>query len=106
MVVLFTAFWSLKTMHVLVFHHHTQAEHPVCEAAHDQKSAHIHDERWAKEDCTLCAFVVSVQESFSIPELRDILHKLPESTSPDFYQAPGLPTKANDAFQQRGPPMA
>ena len=103
---LFTAMWSLKTGHVLLLHHSEAVKHPVCEVAHDQKSAHIHDERWAKEDCLLCAFVVSAQEPFVLPELPDLLSKLPDSESPAFYFAPVFSKKACDSAMRRGPPAA
>jgi len=105
-VLLFTAFWSLKTVHVWVLHHHKQVEHPVCEASHDQNSAHIHDERWAKEDCTLCAFVVSVQAPFSIPSLPDLMVQIPESETPIGYRSPVFIRKSCDAVMRRGPPGA
>lgn len=106
LMVFFTAFWSLKTAHVLVLHHHASSDHPVCEAAHDQKSAHIHDKRWANEDCSLCAFVVSVSEPFLLPALPILFSKLPDSESPVFYFAPVFSKKACDASMLRGPPVA
>ncbi len=102
---LFTAFWSLKTAHVLLMHHHDSTEHPVCEASHDQNSAHIHDERWANDDCSLCAFVVSASELFSFPALLAFQSKLPESESPVFYHAPVFSKKACDSTMHRGPPV-
>ena len=103
---LFTAFWSLKTMHVMLAHHHDASEHPVCEASHDQKSAHIHDERWATDDCSLCAFVVSVPEPFSSPGLPIFSTKLPDSASPVFYHAPVFIQKACEVVMRRGPPSS
>ncbi|MDO8365196.1 MAG: hypothetical protein Q7T20_00260 [Saprospiraceae bacterium] len=102
---LFSAFWSLKTVHVLASHHHDVSEHPVCESAHDSNSAHIHDERWAIDDCSICAFVVSISESFSLTGLPIFLSKLPESESPIFYQAPVFANKACDSAMRRGPPV-
>ncbi len=101
---LFTAFWSLKTAHVLVWHHHDASEHPVCEASHDPNSTHIHDGRWANDDCALCAFVVSVSEPFSLTGLPVFFTKLPESPSPVFYQAPVFAQKGSDSAMRRGPP--
>jgi len=101
---LFTALWSVKTAHVLLSHHHHQAEHPVCETSHDPKSAHIHDERWGVEDCSLCAFVVSVSEPFYLPSPPVFLSKLPDSESPVFYNSPVFAKRASDSFMRRGPP--
>jgi hypothetical protein len=93
----------LKTAHVLLLHHHDE-EHPVCEASHDSNSAHIHDERWANEDCSLCAFVIAASEPFSLPFLPDFQSKLPDSASPAYYQAPAFSKKACDSAMRRGPP--
>ena len=102
---LFTAFWSLKTAHVLMMHHHDASEHPVCEVAHDPNSTHIHDERWANDDCTLCAFVVSASEPFSQISLPVFLTKLPESPRPVFYQTPVFAKNTSDSAMRRGPPV-
>ena len=104
LLLLFTAFWSLKTVHVLALHHHHGDDHPVCEVSHDPNGAHIHDERWANDDCALCAFVVSVPEPFSLPTFSILFSKLPDSESPVFYQAPVFFKKAADAVMRRGPP--
>ncbi|MFN0176116.1 MAG: hypothetical protein ACKVU0_15820 [Saprospiraceae bacterium] len=104
LVLLFTALWSVKTAHVLLSHHHHQDEHPVCEATHDPNSAHIHDERWSVEDCSLCAFVVSVPEPFVLGILPNFLSKLPDSESPIFYHTPAFAKKGSDSVMRRGPP--
>jgi len=103
LVLLFSAFWSLKATHVLLSHHHDE-EHLVCEASHDSNSAHIHDERWANDNCSLCAFVISASESFSLLALPDFQAKLPDSAPPVGYQAPLFAKKAHDAAMRRGPP--
>jgi len=102
---LFSAFWSLKTAHVILSHHHEE-EHPVCEASHDPNSTHIHDERWAKDDCTICAFVIAASELIPSPPLPNFLAKHPDSASPICYQAPVFAKKACDAAMRRGPPKA
>lgn len=104
LVLLFTAMWSLKSGHIWLMHHADLDKHPVCEASHDQKSAHIHDERWAKEDCTLCAFVVSVSEPFTLPTLPDIRPILPDSNLPFFQLAPVHLNQVSDSAMRRGPP--
>jgi hypothetical protein len=105
LMLLFTALWSVKTAHVLLSHHHHQEEHPVCEATHDPNSAHIHDERWGVEDCSLCAFVVSVTEPFYLPSLPVFLSKLPDSESPVFYNTPVFSKETCDVSMHRGPPV-
>jgi hypothetical protein len=101
----FTTFWSLKTAHVLLLHH-VASEHPVCDASHDANLAHIHDERWANDDCTLCAFVVSASEIFSLPALPALKSKIPDSEAPVFYFTPVFSKKACDSAMRRGPPVA
>jgi len=103
---LFTAFWSSKTVHVLLAHHHDhEAEHLVCDAAHDPNVAHIHDDRWATEDCSICAFVVSVPEPFSLLSLPKFFPKLPNSASPVFYHTPVCDKQVCDPAMRRGPPV-
>lgn len=104
LLLLFSTFWSLKTGHILLAHHHESEEHPVCEVSHDPKSAHIHDERWAFEDCSICAFVVSVLEPYALPGLPIFSIKTPISTAPIFYQTPLFAKKDQDAEMLRGPP--
>lgn len=94
----------MKTVHVLVLHHHTGENHPVCEATHDANSAHIHDESWAKEDCLLCAFVVSVPEPFTLPLLQLCFSKVPDIAVSVFYHAPVIAQKVTDVMMRRGPP--
>lgn len=91
-------------MHVLLLHHHHDLDHPVCEISHDPGAAHIHDERWAVEDCTLCAFTVSVPEPFILPLLEDIRLKTPESSAPGQYATPFYAKPDFSAGLLRGPP--
>ena len=93
-------------MHVLLAHHHQhEAEHLVCEAAHDPSTEHIHDDRWAIEDCSICAFVVSVPEPFSLLPFPTFFLKLPDSASPVFYHIPVCDKRVCDAAMRRGPPV-
>ncbi|MBN8677529.1 MAG: hypothetical protein J0M29_04845 [Chitinophagales bacterium] len=101
---LFSAFWSLKTMHLLLVHHHHEAAHPVCEVSHDPSSAHIHDERWAVEDCTICAFVVSVPELFAAFLMEDMVLQAPVQCKPAMYTPPVYVKATFDANFRRGPP--
>jgi hypothetical protein len=103
---IFTALWSLKTTHGWLAHEHDHAAHPVCSAAADHHSAHLHDESWAKEDCTLCAFVVSIPEPFVLPEWPVIFGELPCAAVYSLYVAPQLSKEACDRAMRRGPPAA
>ncbi len=104
LLLLFLAFWSVKTGHVLLMHHH-HADHPVCAAASDNSTAHLHDERYAAEDCTLCAFVPSVQEVFTIPVWTTEFVPAPDTQQALEYE--GLAGRtAVAAAVSRGPPVA
>ena len=94
--------WSLKVGHALLAHHE-HAEHPVCEAATDHHGAHLHDERYAGEDCSLCAFVLAVPDVFSISVLVSTAASLPPATSPMLYETRHDKT-AFDTTDLRGPP--
>ncbi|MDX1912295.1 MAG: hypothetical protein SFV22_12455 [Saprospiraceae bacterium] len=105
LMLLFTALWSLKTTHGWLLHTHSHEAHPVCSAAYDHHSAHIHDESWAKEDCTLCAFVVSIPEPFSLPEWPFLQHQPPQCGPGPIYTAPFVSKSVCDAALRRGPPV-
>jgi hypothetical protein len=56
-------FWLMKALHPLLEHHHSHEAHPVCTAAErDRSEHHLHDERYATDECSICAFVLSIQE--------------------------------------------
>lgn len=80
MALIFAAFWSLKTAHVL-FWHHAHHNAPVCEAAHDERASHLHDERYNPDDCSICAFICAIPEiqpvSVQLPTLRVFTNALP-----------------------------
>lgn len=65
LMVIFTAGWSFKSLHTLFVH---TADHnkSVCSIYYDIHAGgkHIHDERYSKDECSLCAFVLS---SFEAP---------------------------------------
>lgn len=105
MTLIFAAACSLKTVHGLLLHH-SHAARPLCEAKYDGKGAHIHDERYAANDCSLCAFVLSVPEMLSISALFAPPAKLPDSESPVLYQQPAVKKTACDSTLRRGPPVA
>lgn len=104
LMLLFAAFWLFKTAHTLSEHHHDHANREACKTLCDHSRAHLHTLHWAKDDCSLCAFVVSVPEPFVLSALPDFLAKLPDSESPVFYRAPVFSKKACDSAMRRGPP--
>lgn len=60
---LLLGFWLMKALHPLLEHHHSHEDHPVCTAAERDRSVHhLHDERYATDECSVCAFVLSTQE--------------------------------------------
>lgn len=100
MVVLFINAWLVSSLHNLFLHH----EHPVCEAAHD--GAHLHDERYAGDNCSLCAFVHYVPEIPALSSFFSLSAKLPDSEAPCFYRQPFCQKSACDPVFRRGPPLS
>ncbi|MBK6929609.1 MAG: hypothetical protein IPH12_01640 [Saprospirales bacterium] len=97
----FVAAWGLKTSHLLLLHHvhHTI---PVCEAEHDENSAHLHDARYNPDDCSICAHLLAVPELVSVsaalaapaPARQDCLAVRPRplrSCSPEVSRSRGPP---------------
>jgi hypothetical protein len=102
----FVAMWSLKTAHGWLSHDHGHADHPVCEAAYDHHKAHFHDDRYANEDCSMCAFVVSVADAPPVWHALGFLASPKIALkSPFFYEKP-LVSAGFDLTQRRGPPVA
>jgi hypothetical protein len=102
----FAAMWSLKTAHGWLSHDHSHADHPVCEVAYDHHKAHLHDERYANEDCSMCAFVVSVTDAPPVWSAFDFSASPKMATIlPFFYEKP-LVSAGFDLTQRRGPPAA
>ncbi len=103
--ILLLGFWLMKALHPLLEHHHSHEDHPVCTAAErDRSEHHLHDERYAADECSLCAFVLSVQEC--TPPLSGLVLS---NTPPDSERV--LPTPANCLLSAddhvtclRGPP--
>ncbi len=54
----FVTAWSLKTMHG-VFYHADHHDRPICTVARDHSATHIHDSRYAGDDCPFCALALS-----------------------------------------------
>lgn len=74
------------------------------EAEHDPNVAHIHDERYAKEQCSLCAFVLSTPELLSITSVLSKLGEVPDS-SVSFPCTPSCTRTIHDTTCLRGPPV-
>ena len=74
-------FWLMKALHPLLEHHHAHEDHPACTAAdRDRSEHHLHDERYAVDECSICEFLLSVQECTPRPaEL--VLRSQPEVKS-------------------------
>ncbi|MBK9338936.1 MAG: hypothetical protein IPM98_21320 [Lewinellaceae bacterium] len=92
---------TLKTGHLLLLHHDHQ-DIPTCEAGHDSHTAHLHDERYNPDDCSICAFL------FATPELTAHLIR-PEVPGRVFSQVLSSldvshHLSAPYATQLRGPP--
>ncbi|HOY07328.1 MAG TPA: hypothetical protein PLO67_18095 [Saprospiraceae bacterium] len=102
LLLVFLAMWSVKMGHAF-FAHHQHADRPVCEAAADHSTAHVHDERYAGEDCSLCAFVLAVPDVFSISVLLNAPSSTPDTAVLLPYESRSGQT-AFDTTVSRGPP--
>lgn len=103
---IFATTCSLKSVHNLLLHDHDHDAHPVCEAAYSHDGLHLHDERYNPDDCSLCAFVLSVPELISMAAFPAAIAKLPNSQRASLYHAPDLSKIACDITLRRGPPSA
>ena len=95
--------WSVKTIHSLCMHHERHGA-PVCEAAHEGRSMHLHDERYTPDDCSVCAFIFAIPEIVTVPTLV----QPPVAWARPLPVAPATPfhaVYAND-IRLRGPPVS
>ena len=99
---LFVSAWLSKSAHGFFLHHHHD-ERPVCHAAYE-KGQHLHDERYAGEDCSWCHFLLSVPEVLSITVALRPPAFLPDAAAPVFY-SPICATSVLGALCLRGPPL-
>lgn len=83
--------------------HHDHADRPTCYVATDHDGTHLHDERYAGEDCSLCAFVLAVPDVFSISVLVRPAASLPHMAPTMLYETRHDKT-AFDTTDLRGPP--
>ncbi|MFN0014352.1 MAG: hypothetical protein ACKVU2_07365 [Saprospiraceae bacterium] len=97
----FLASLTLKSGHALLLNH-THHAVPVCDAGHDNASAHLHDERYNPDDCSICAFL------FAVPELVCVSIAL---TKPQLVagESPNAPASwhfdcTHHSIHLRGPP--
>lgn len=99
---IFLASWAVKVGH-MIFQHHAHRSVPVCEAARQGQTTHLHDARYQPDDCSICAFL------FAIPELIPIsaLPVLAAAAANCCVPAPPaiLLATAADSVSSRGPPV-
>lgn len=94
---------TLKTGHLLLLHHdHHDA--PTCEVGHDSNTAHLHDERYNPDDCSICAFLFATPELsvclVSIEALQRFSNQSPSSSDISHH------LMAQYSTQLRGPPAS
>jgi hypothetical protein len=101
----FLAGWSMGTMHQLLSHHdHGDKISCILEAEHDPDVAHIHDERYENDHCSLCAFLLSTPELLSISAVLKAVECDPVSR--DSFHCTASPARAaHDTTCLRGPPV-
>ena len=85
--------------------HHEHADRPSCEVATNHQGTHLHDERYAGEDCSLCAFVLAIPDVFSISVLISPAAQLPDTAQQMLYENRHIHT-VFDTISLRGPPVA
>jgi hypothetical protein len=95
---------GLRAAHSLFLHECHNHERLHCSTETEGKGSHIHDERFAPSDCSLCEFVFqaySFRPSFvhTIP-----CQAIPETIIQPIHEAPALCHAAIDAAPSRGPP--
>ncbi len=98
---IFLAGWSMGTMHRLLQHHEHSG--PECSVNYDHHTTHLHDERYANEHCTLCAFVLSAPYLLSVSALAAKPALAPASKT-SFQPSPGCANTIHDTTCLRGPP--
>jgi len=98
----FMAAWSVKATHAFWVHadHH---DRPTCLVEKDHVAQHIHDARYAGDDCSFCAGVLSVA---SLPGLLAWLELQPISPAAQsrFHYFPPVICFSAGATPVRGPP--
>jgi len=98
---LFVSAWFSKSAHG--FFLHQDDDHLVCNIAFE-KGQHLHDQRYAGNDCAFCAFVISTPEVpvFWRPVQRVVAPAFTQS-EPAFYSRPSVFAGFDLTFR-RGPP--
>ncbi len=104
LVLLFAAAWLLRTVHGVVLHHQHAHNRLACTAFHDEHpgKTHLHDMRYAVEDCPVCDFGFAVPELISITALLSSPAPRHDSVTVFFQEAEENSLK--DTVFRRGPP--
>ncbi len=91
----------MGTMHRLLQHH--EHDGPQCRVNYERNGAHLHDERYANDHCTLCAFVLSAPYLLSVSALlaKPALAPVSKAT---FQRSPNGTNTLLDTTCLRGPP--
>lgn len=101
----FAAAWLLRVAHGYAAHAGHGHERPVCSAAHaGSDKIHLHDERYAANDCPVCAFWFAVPELPSITVLQSHQTILAATAAPEYQSADVRRTP--EANFRRGPPAS
>jgi hypothetical protein len=96
----------LRAAHGLLFHQCHEHERLHCSLETEGKGTHIHDERFAPGDCSLCEFVFQAC-SFSPLALHTLAYeRITAIVIQPRHEAPTLRNAALDAAPSRGPPTS
>jgi len=93
--------WSMGMVHRLFQHHEHSG--PECMVNYDHDATHLHDERYANEHCTLCAFVLSAPYMLSVSALA-AKPALVTASKATFQLSPSCTNTIHDTTRLRGPP--
>jgi hypothetical protein len=98
---IFLTGWSMGTTHRLLQHH--EHDGPQCKAKFERNATHLHDERYANDHCTLCAFVLAAPYLLSVSALsaKSVLAPISKAS---FHLSPSCTNTLHDTTCLRGPP--
>lgn len=105
LVLLFAAAWLLRTVHGFILHPGHTHDRLVCTAFYDGRpgKTHLHDKRYAVEDCPVCDFAFAIPELLSVTALLTppaVLHDSVATILPASERS-----TLKDTTFRRGPPV-
>ena len=104
LLLILSAGWAFKALHVVLQHDHNHEAREICHVDPASGDVHIHDDRFAADECSLCAFVLSAIETPEILNFSLPLAEAPALKKIQFFtQHPRQ--RALEQHFGRGPPV-